>query len=529
MPDSRLRPLAIFLLKPEIASHREAVRDPDSLSWFDLRGSTGARGAVAIRRTRTKSPWWTAFLEPHVDATDALNSLSNASTSALLFLEASDRRFAISFGYGRHLLEPEAYEQDFGLKVVLNTVDPDSLTSVDARTFDELTIHTRRDVSRGSSFGAFGLDVTRDLVRAVTGPPRDESLGRRASGSDALALISRAQVPDLPALCGRLLLAYGADDYKERFPWIDHLRRVRDPVDIASLNADLVEALRARDLTDIHLAPPEPMEWERLAGFAFSTSQSDGELDTDPRISGFLDSLPSLGDLSIDDLKKHRVVAIGADTDQPIGQWSVYRCIVFETRRDDSLYALSSGQWYSISASFAEDVERFARELPELQVQLPNARMGVTEADYNRDAALVINALCVDRQLVPAPGGDRVELCDLLTEDRQFLHVKKRGSSSTLSHLFSQGLVSAELLAREPAFRTAARNAIAAVDERFQQALPNDRPVPGVWEVSYVVITRGQRDTPLTLPFFSLVNLRSAALRLQDLGYRVSVRQVDEV
>jgi uncharacterized protein (TIGR04141 family) len=58
--------------------------------------------------------------------------------------------------------------------------------------------------------------------------------------------------------------------------------------------------------------------------------------------------------------------------------------------------------------------------------------------------------------------------------------------------------------------------------------LPDSRPDRDVWEISFVVITRSRRDTPLTLPFFSLVNLRSAVLRSQDVGYRVSVRQVDE-
>ncbi|MEA2231579.1 MAG: hypothetical protein QOD83_1395 [Solirubrobacteraceae bacterium] len=105
------------------------------------------------------------FLGAHI-AEDDLDDLFNASTSAALLVEADERLFALTFGHGRHLLEPEAIEQDFGLKVVLNTVEPTQLKSVDARTIDELTVHTRRDVSRDSSFSAFGLDPTRDLLRA---------------------------------------------------------------------------------------------------------------------------------------------------------------------------------------------------------------------------------------------------------------------------------------------------------------------------------------------------------------------------
>jgi uncharacterized protein (TIGR04141 family) len=325
----------------------------------------------------------------------------------------------------------------------------------------------------------------------------------------------------------QLLAAYGAEDYKERFAWIDQLRRVRDPSLIDRLNETLLQALRARELTDMHLAPPEPMPWSRLAGFTFSTRGED-ELDTDPRISGYLDTVDSLEDLDLGDLKKHRVVAISADTDQALEDWSVHRCLVFDVREGDVLYALTAGQWYSVSTSFADEVLRFAADLPELDLALPGAAAGVREEDYNRDAAQVVGALCLDQQLIPTPTGDRIELCDLLTRQHQLVHIKKRGSSSTLSHLFSQGLVSAELLSREEAFRAEARQAVTARDGDFGEVLPAGRPDRDTWEVSFVVITRSRRDTPLTLPFFSLVNLRSAVVRLQDLGFKVSVRQVEE-
>jgi Family of unknown function (DUF6119)/short chain dehydrogenase len=194
----------------------------------------------------------------------------------------------------------------------------------------------------------------------------------------------------------QLLAAYGAEDYKERFAWIDQLRRVRDPSLIDRLNETLLQALRARELTDMHLAPPEPMPWSRLAGFTFSTRGED-ELDTDPRISGYLDTVDSLEDLDLGDLKKHRVVAISADTDQALEDWSVHRCLVFDVREGDVLYALTAGQWYSVSTSFADEVLRFAADLPELDLALPGAAAGVREEDYNRDAAQVVGALCLDQ------------------------------------------------------------------------------------------------------------------------------------
>jgi uncharacterized protein (TIGR04141 family) len=491
-------------------------------------GQTGVAGIVALRPQTSKTPWWAAYLRPHLEAGEALEALANRSTSAVLFVEVGGGRFAFAFGFGRHLLDPDAYEHDFGLKVVLNTVAPDRLMSVDARTFDELTMHTRRDVSQGSGFGVFGLDVTRDLVRSVTGPPRDEELGARATGSDSLSLLSRAQVTELPALCQRLQVAYSSDDYKERFRWIDHLRRVTDPSLVAKLNERLVAAIRAGELVDMHLAPPEPIAWARLDGFTYSTVERE-ERDPDPRISTYVESLDELGDFELADLKRDRVIAASAEMDQPLDEWPVYRCIVYEVREDDVLYALSAGQWYRVDASFAEEVIRFAEDLPALAVELPESESDVREEDYNAAAAEATGAICLDQQLVATPTGDRIELCDLLTRDRQFIHVKKRGASSTLSHLFSQGLVAGELLVREQSFRTGAREVVSRVDEQFAEVMPDQRPGRDEWEIGFAVLTRSQRATPLTLPFFSLVNLRSAVLRLRELGYRVSVRAVSEV
>jgi uncharacterized protein (TIGR04141 family) len=519
-----LRSLSIFLLKETVEGPRDAVRDAEALAWYDVRDLDGV---VATQPTTPKTPWWVEYLAPHLAGAETLESLRNASTRALLILRAAERHFAFAFGQGRHLLDADSYEQDFGLRVVLNTVDADQLKSVDSRTFDELTLHTRRDLSQGSSLSAFGLDVTRDLLRAVTGPPRDPAVGHRASGADALALLTRAQLDQLPALCERLLAAYGADDYKERFGWIDQLRRVRDPELVERLNEHLVERIRNEELVDIHLAPPEPMPWDRLEGFTYSRRR-DEPLDPDPRITSYLEGVRSIDELDVKKLKRDRVMAISSETQLPLEAWQVYRCVVYEAREDDLLYALVAGHWYEVSASFADEVMRFAESLPELELPMPDAAEAIREDEYNRQAAEALGALNMDTELVRTPTGDRIELCDLLARERKLLHVKKRGSSSTLSHLFSQGVVSAELLAREEAFRTAVRSKVAELDGDFAELVPDSRPERDSWEVSFVVLTRSKRETPLTLPFFSLVNLRSAVLRLQDLGYRVSVRQVKE-
>jgi uncharacterized protein (TIGR04141 family) len=46
-----------------------------------------------------------------------------------------DRLFALTFGQGRFLLHPDAYEEWFGLVVTLNSIGSDALRSIDKRTF----------------------------------------------------------------------------------------------------------------------------------------------------------------------------------------------------------------------------------------------------------------------------------------------------------------------------------------------------------------------------------------------------------
>jgi uncharacterized protein (TIGR04141 family) len=421
----RLRRLNLFLLKETVEEWSDALKDPAGPITSHEVGIDGGE-VLVIKTTNAKAPWWVHFLASQVRPRNALEQLANRSSSALLFIVAEGRRFALAFGYGRTLLRPEAYEQDFGLKVVLNTVAPDQLRSIDARTFDELTVHTRRDVSRASSFEAFGLDISRDLVRAVTGKLEDDTLGSRATGADALSLATRAQPEDLQRLCGQLLGAYESDRYKERFGWIDHVRRVRDPSVVSDLDQSLIVTLRSGDLEDIHMAPPEPMDWMNLEGFLFSTDANDGEPYTDPPISAYLASLDEPGEISLEQLKADRVLGLGGDQAEVIVQWSVYRCLVFETRCEGDVYALTCGEWYRVSGSFSQEVIEFVQGLPLLDLELPPASLGISERDYNQRAAEATGALCLDRQLVQMPGRDPVEICDLLTNAKQLIHVKKR-------------------------------------------------------------------------------------------------------
>ena len=275
----------------------------------------------------------------------------------------------------------------------------------------------------------------------------------------------------------------------------------------------------------MHLAAPETLNWLEIDGFGFSSQATGQPTENDPRITTYL-STRDAGDITIELLKRDRMLAMRADG-QVQDTWPVLRCVVYQAEFDGELYVLSAGDWFRVSLDFKARVDDDVRQLG-LLAGLPEADAGTNEDAYNVKAAAALNALCLDKKLVYDDGPDKMEICDILTRDGGLIHVKQRGSSSTLSHLFTQGLNSAERLLQDPDFRAQAREVVAAENEEFSEVLPADRPDPGLHEVSFVVITRSQRDTPLTLPFFSVVSLRAAAMRLRGLGFRVTIAAVRE-
>lgn len=524
----KLRKLNIFAAKHGIDSFAGVLKpDVDFHSQLDL--TVGGMDAQLLIGPSTSSPpWWVSYLESADELETDLGWVRNGSSAALLLISSQDRIFAVAFGMGRHMLNPDSYERDFGLRVVVNAVDAARLRSVDARSFEELTVHTRRDLSHGSEFTAFGLDVTKDLIRAVTGVPNDPELGSQLSGAASLAITTRSTVDEIPALLDRLAQLYEAENYKEHFAFIDHLTRVTDPIKLGELDATLLDSIHREEWDDMHVAPPETLNWQQVDGFRFSRRGTGTDLDPDPKISRYLGSFSSLSEVTIERLKRDNLTAVGGSSSTTIESWPVYRCIVFEARSDDRLFALSGGDWYSISRSFADDVSNFVDGLPELEIDLPVAPEGIHEKDYNELAGAAHDVLNLDRKLVPTSSGDRLEICDLLCLPNKLVHVKRGGQSATLSHLFNQGLVSANLLVLDSTFREKTIERVASEDSRFVSCIPDTAPQRNELEVGFAVITRQRRASRLSLPFFSQVALMTAAKNLQAIGFIVSLKRIEE-
>lgn len=516
--------LAVRLLRDELEPE-DALRAGATLrDWDRVEGARIALGTLG----NPDGPKWSRFLAL---SEAEKGELLNYTAFGLIFLRVEERWFAVSFGLGHVKLDPAKFEHDFGLRVVLNSVDPKQLKSADLRTPDENTLTRRSQTSRGSDQTAFSIDAERDIVRGLAGTPKDPTFASRVAGSDSLIITREMDLADLATVCSDVLAMYNKTDYRSDFGWIDQIEHIRGVALVADLNekasALVEEALKTGNTEGLHLAFPviyDPEKTNQLQYKGFRSQNIYPDLD----IEGYLDALKERGFSSCDvkALQAHTVHEVDDEHRDCGGKWKIFDCLVCEVKHDGKTYVLSGGRWYKIDVSLAQEVEDFFDAID--KVKMPDALPDETEEKYNaRLKADVDELLCLDRKLVKPTGATSpIEVCDFLTKDSRLIHVKDKTSSSRLSHLFSQGTVSGRVLILDGPARDKARTEITAVQSDTGQSGFEDVICDSAgafsssdFTVVYAVIAASADPK---LPFFSLVSFRQAVRELTALGYKTA-------
>ena len=245
--EPHINQISAHLLRADVVNPEDALVSVQALDRYELRPESGLSGRLYVKPGRPAPPPWQQFLGAVVDG--SLDRYRNEHASAVLFVERGARTFALAFGFGRHLLEAEALEPDFGLKVAAGLVDADHMTTVDSRLVQSGQLQLRRQTGRGATTREMGIDVGREMLRALSGQVLDGALGSRISGSDALGLAGRTDVSTLLIRLDTFLDAYERKLYRQHFPVLDRWLAVSDKRRRAELETDLVGAL-ARNLTN---------------------------------------------------------------------------------------------------------------------------------------------------------------------------------------------------------------------------------------------------------------------------------------
>jgi len=507
-----LTDLAIYLLKDDVTA-ATAIEHRQGVQSLPIKfGQTEAE--LLIRRREGKAPRWSSFFAGKVEP--GVFGLVNG-VSAVVLVESSGRMFALAFGQGRHILAADCWEERFGLRVALNSLDPAKIRSVDKQALDSSGKQARVQSNRETKVTEFGIDIEQDLLRAVTGPPKDERLGRIITGMDALRTRVGVNPDDVPKLLKRYLDRSQDNAYKTDFPWVDQISEVRSDTTVSQLNKELIRHLGNGNQDRIHLAVPSIIDWNTASTFRYEGVGENIE-HSDLDVAQLSKALADDGRTwDVDELRRIRISAVDTDG-RMVEQWTLARCIHGDLEWNRGRYVISGGRWFKVEANFVEQVDKTFRDIPRWPAPLPEYSDGCEQAYCKRVSQDEQNWFLMDRRTIQYGGGhSKVEFCDLYdVEQRTMLHVKRYSGSAPLSHLCFQAMVAGETFKIEPTFR-----------QQVNDLLPTDRRLADPHDVEGYKVALGIiRKGSLQLPFFAKVSLRQAVKRLTGFGFEVSLAHI---
>ncbi|ATY76374.1 hypothetical protein CVS41_04060 [Aeromonas veronii] len=527
--------LNAFLAKDEYASLQTAdyLKGSSQVNAYELDSKHELEGKLFVKVSTEKKPKWSSFTENITGA--SLDELANRSSSAVLIIKTATATMAFTFGYGRFLIDTKYFIHDFGIKAALNTLNHDSLRSVDLFTLEDQAVQKKSQASRESSVGVFGIDISRDVLRAVTGSPKNGVNLKNISGGDAVYSFGiEMDVDEISQLVDLLSGYYANDSYKSNFSWVDNIRKVKEKSEIDHLDAKLINKIKAKS-TEITITIPEIVQWDSIYGFSFTRTKSSIKPTIEPK--EYLDNI-DIATISVDSIKRDKLFVY--DVHENESEHQIYKCIYFEHKETDKTYILFAGLWYEIDNSFVARVDSTLGKINVSSLAFPRVYVwdevkdGKTkskiesEGDYNERASTSHSYHLLDKKLIKSNRTTTpIELCDLMTDNKQFIHVKHRkGGSAGLSHLFAQGSVSAEILLGDKEFRKKARTVLKRVSSGLQDSVPLDSFKSDGVEVVFLILGEDSASLKSNLPFFSKVNLSKAFENLSQRGFEVSIAGV---
>jgi uncharacterized protein (TIGR04141 family) len=318
------------------------------------------------------------------------------------------------------------------------------------------------------------------------------------------------------------------------------MRTIAEKDVIAQLDAklfDAISALRAGNPSDLHMAPPEIVNYTEGSQLHYNGFGSHGTNFHSLSIEDYISELERCGfagDIA-ETKEKHRISAKGDGEDEFSEKWRVYNCFVFETSLGTGAnvqhYVLFAGSWYRVEKKFKESIEAYFDAIPKVAIIGATTCRNEQELIDNIDASRA-DLLKLDKVKINPAGVKyaNLEPCDFFSADKQFIHLKDGHSSGPISHLWSQGVVSAEAFVSDAEFRKKLRSKVKSLGGGFEAHLPKstDKVVRDDYGVVYGIMRKPYADGTLGLPFFSKVSLQAAAERIGQFGIPLAIELIEK-
>lgn len=472
--------------------------------------------------------------------TDAPVDLGYSSGGAALLIAVGDQVYALTYGVlGRHLIDLARINTGFGIGFAVRSLAPETIKRVRRRVLGTSGRVDRNLVPAGTHIRMYGIDKWGEIVGQIYGPADNGNLtvcrstGRPTlvEGSDALRIHLAVEpdrlLADLREI-DRVCQQKSPDDDLE---FITQIRPVstRDPR-LPELEERLHELLGLPNPSEIGLAVPGHLveAYPRTRSYRLHVPKSGarktrhvGEVDLDV----VLDRTRNVVGSDRWTALRNGTLTTYADVagEEVLGETRPSRWITAQLPSGSSQLLLQDGQWFEIGDKHREFLRQ---EIDEIlarpsTIVLPRWQPGDDEQAYNKSAEAAGSGLVLlDRKLLKTRQHRRgFEACDLLGPENELIHVKRADGSGPLSHLFNQGVVSADALKHE----ADAREALVQVVRQQRPGHPIDLDFRPRKVVYAIALGSGRPLTAQSLFTFAQVALYRAVKSLRAEGIDVEL------
>lgn len=464
------------------------------------------------------------------------------SLSAVYFtsidVDGKRKTFAVAFGNGRYLIKKDYIEHDFGLETSRHAIDASRISSMRTTTCDssikDKIIRSAVDIRESEFF----LNANTDALTAVSGKVRKENTGdlltdRTIGGKDSVSMTAYVDVNNMKKFLRQLYDQYRSTD-GEGVRYESNIRKLTSSVEIAVAEELLQKAIdnyKTEDKLYLNLPIDALEEVDRVMGYKIDGKEYD-DLTTD-----ILDDYPTIESL------RNATVIIDGEAEVEDGEddegWNMrfqlYEFLYAELEKDSVCYLLVSGKFYRVSKGYKKRVEDCYNSTTMESFPMLKAWDGAVEGKFNKKQDMD-DVLVMDQKFVSPEKSDRFEVCDLLTQDKHFIHVKIFDvASQPLGHLFNQGMHSAQCLADEE-IRPLIQNKIQKLQKDAQKA--KDFSLPGVFDpkqftVTFLLLCKNDKsvdtDGRPIIPFLAKAVFRENSMVIERHGFKVSLASMKKV
>lgn len=453
------------------------------------------------------------------------NELHQANSRAVLLnkleFNGETRIFAIAFGYAKNLFAEDVLEEQFGLKIVLNTVGVNDIRKISKVSVGTNQKQSQEQMPKATNINEFGFDLDRDLIMNVTGRCSDEVFqNANLIGGDIFSILVERDIYNIDDFLKYCYNRYKETRYKENFEWIDNIKEVKSKAEKDKLDKILIDYINNEQYDSVWMSIPEVIDWEGVKGFCYT---NEDIVYDDIFIEKFIESIRNeLEDIQQIKIRKVKMFDI---EDKEINRWSAYRCINAEIQIDIKSYCLNNGKWYYINKDFSNKIENEYNSFKLSEISFIDYTQDIENEDkYNEKLTNSINGYLIHKiGEIPFGGGrgNKIELCDVMTRNNELIHIKKNGGSAYLSHLFNQAAVSAELLL-DLNFRKKVNEKMK--DNQLDKEFSNNFKTTD-YTIIIGIINKYHDERP-KIPFFSKVSLGYTIRRMKNLGYKVELKNI---